>query len=221
MIKKEHDQNISVSKVGRIIKKLIGKGTIKSVAFCSGKKESKRRLFNGHAQRWTHGMKAERLGELIQVDHMEVNLVNNKEVKHFQAICPITKLSVAQVYFRATSMSAANFLKLMISQFPFQVHSIQVDGGSEFMGDFEACKARKIKLFVLPPRSPECNGHVERCNGTMKYEFYRQYNGSTELSVLQQKLQKYGHLYNNIRPHQGLSYLTPQQYYDQIKNTTP
>ncbi len=44
---------------------------------------------------------------------------------------------------------------------------IQVDGGSEFMGDFEdECAERKPPLKVLPPHSPELNGVVERTNRT-------------------------------------------------------
>ena len=47
--------------------------------------------------------------------------------------------------------------------------AIQVDGGSE--ADFEhECQQRG--LFELPPRFPELNGHVERDNGTWRYEFY-------------------------------------------------
>ena len=43
----------------------------------------------------------------------------------------------------------------------------QVDGGSEFMGEFEAeCARRSLPLKVLPPRRPQLNGIVERANRT-------------------------------------------------------
>jgi hypothetical protein len=36
---------------------------------------------------------------------------------------------------------------------------------SEFMAEFEhACADKKIRLYVLPPKSPKMNGAVERCN---------------------------------------------------------
>ena len=42
---------------------------------------------------------------------------------------------------------------------PFDLISIQVDGGSEFRDEFEqACEVLKNPLFVLPPRKP--NGMV-------------------------------------------------------------
>jgi putative transposase len=41
------------------------------------------------------------------------------------------------------------------------------------MAEFEeACCALGIALFVLPPRSPKLNGHVERMQRTFKEEFY-------------------------------------------------
>ncbi len=219
MIKRNYNEIVSASTVGRIIRKFILKGKLKPVAFYYGKKETRRRMFNGHAKRWKHGMKARIPGEFIQIDHMDIKLVNGVNLKHFQAICPITKIAVEQAYNRATSNVASDFLKLLIEQMPFVVRSVQVDGGSEFMGEFEqACENNIIDLYVLPPRSPEYNGHVERCNGTAKYEFYYQYNGSAKLPMIQERLQEYVKMYNNIRPHQGLAYLTSFEYFDQIKS---
>src|SRR3972149_4163591 len=57
---------------------------------------------------------------------------------------------------RDTAHAAAAFLDTIVGRMPFPVKAIQVDGGSEFMAQFEdACKQRGIRLFVLPPRSPK------------------------------------------------------------------
>ena len=51
----------------------------------------------------------------------------------------------------------------LLRRMPFPIKVIQVDGGSEFQDSFEEeCQRRGIKLFVLLPRSPKLNGHVER-----------------------------------------------------------
>jgi len=161
-------------------------------------------------------MKPKKPGELIQVDHMEIKL-DGIMIKHFKAVCPTTKIVVEQAYNRATSCVAAKFLRFMVEKFPFLISSIQVDGGSEFMGVFEQeCKTRGIPLYVLPPRSPEMNGTVERANRTVKYEFYLQYDGPPKLITIQEKLQSYVVFYNTVRPHQGLNYLTPKEYYSEI-----
>lgn len=50
---------------------------------------------------------------------------------------------------------------------------MQVDGGSEFAAGFEqACQQLGFRLFVLPPRSPKLNGHVERAHRTHTEEFH-------------------------------------------------
>ncbi len=216
IINRELGVNISASTIGRILKKALSKGVIKSVACYFGRKEFKPRVFNNHAQRIRTGAKSKGPGDLIQVDHMKVQL-DGINVKHFKAICPSTKIVVEQAYGSATSFVAAEFLKLMIAQFPFQISSLQVDGGSEFMGEFEKeCKAQNLPLYVLPPRSPELNGSVERGNGTVKYEFYMQYDGPPKLDLVRKSLQRYVNFYNSVRPHQTLKYLTPKEYYSEI-----
>ncbi len=81
------------------------------------------------------------------------------------------------------AQAAASFLNKIAADMPFPVKAIQVDGGSEFMavpgldpGIEAACQARGIALYVLPPRSPQMNGAVERCNGAWRSEFYETYD---------------------------------------------
>lgn len=91
-----------------------------------------------------------------------------------------------------------------------------MDGGSEFRADFEqACQQQRIPLFVLPPRSPELNGQVERGNSTFKYEFYYTYQGVCSLPDIRRELKNYTHFYNTFRPHQSLKQQTPMAYFQQ------
>jgi hypothetical protein len=47
------------------------------------------------------------------------------------------------------------------------VKALQVDDGSEFAAQFElACQQKQLPLFVLPPKSPKLNAHVERSHRT-------------------------------------------------------
>ena len=93
------------------------------------------------------------------------------------------------------------------------VHAIQVDGGSEFQAGFEeACRERGIRLFVLPPRSPKLNGCVERAQRTHTEEFYEVNDFSLEMAPLNRELLAWERIYNTVRPHQALGYLTPHQF---------
>lgn len=216
--KRQYNQKISVSMVGRIIKKLIKFGKIYPVRFLLYKKVHKNRVFNGHAKRWQRGMKALKPGEFIQLDHMTVQVPGYGQIKHFSAICPITKIAIEKFYKEANSRNAADFLKQVMLELPFDILSIQVDGGSEFMKEFEnLCKESNTPLFVLPPRSPEYNGSVERGNSTFKYEFYAQHDYPGSLELLHKKLQKFVNFYNKERPHHGIGLLTPFEFYESIK----
>lgn len=215
ILSREYSVNLSASTVGRIISKFIKKGKIKPVCFYLGRSSRKRRVFDGHAQKWQYGMKTQVPGELIQMDHATIRLSSGKVVKHFKAICPLTKLTAEKAYKNATSTAAEKFLEYVQEKLPFEIKSIQVDGGSEFMGDFEnSCKRKKIPLYVLPPRSPKFNCNVERGNSTVKYEFYYHYDGPPVIGVINQRLERFVKFYNTFRPHQSLQYKTPMEHYE-------
>ena len=86
-----------------------------------------------------------------------------------------------------------------------------MDGGSEFMADFEeACAEIGIPLIVLPPRKPQYNGGVERGNRTFQEEFYADPRLLADsLGHIRAKLSKALHVYNTYRPHFNLKGLTP------------
>lgn len=213
-----HNKKLSESTVGRILKGLIDKAAIVPVNKLLGRKERKKRVFNEHAQRWKYGMKSNSPGDLIQIDLLTESVPGIGTIKHFNAICPTTKYVVSQVYHQATSTNARDFFELIRAQFPFPIQSIQVDGGSEFMVEFESiCKLYNVPLYVLPPRPPQYNGNVERMNGTTRTEFYTLYATASSLSKLRDKFAKYNRLYNFIRPHMGINLLTPHQFYETIK----
>jgi putative transposase len=90
---------------------------------------------------------------------------------------------------------------------------------SEFAAEFElACQLRGLHLFVLPPRSPKLNGAVERVNRTHTDEFYQVTPCSLEMKKLNHELRHWKKIYNTVRPHQALRYLTPQQFLRQVSS---
>lgn len=109
-------------------------------------------------------------GQVVQIDTVFVSLAPGKAIEHFTAYCPIAKWTVAG---RAAATLAAAFVDKVLGQMPFKVSGVQVDGGSEFMAGFkQACRDKRLDLFVLPPKRPQLNGAVERCNGAWRYAFY-------------------------------------------------
>ena len=63
----------------------------------------------------------------------------------------------------ATAHTAAGFLDMIVDRMPFPVKAIQVDGGSEFMAEFEdACQRRGIRLFPS-----QMGGHPQHLPATL------------------------------------------------------
>ena len=113
----------------------------------------------------------------------------------------------------ATASAATEFLDTLQIRMPFPIRALQVDGGSEFAAEFEqACQQRGLHLFVLPPRSPKLDGAVERANCTHTEEFYQVTPCSLEMKKLNRELRQWEKIYNTVRPHQSLGYLTPRQF---------
>jgi len=123
---------------------------------------------------------------------------HGKTFKHFQAWDRRSKFVYANVFSSAKATSAAQFLKELKEVCPFPILSIQVDGGSEFMADFEStCAELKIPLMVLPPSKPTYNGGVERANRIFREEFYARPNLLADnITAMRQELTKALSIYN-------------------------
>ena len=211
---KEQGLAASEATVGRILAHLVKRGAVLPVptmrkAARTQKWSAKRRS----AERLPKAAKAREPGQIVQLDTVYLTLAPGHTAKQFTAYDPIAKWTVAKAYRRATAASAALFLDKLAANMPFKVDAIQVDGGSEFMAEFEsACQMRAIKLFVLPPKSPQINGAVERCNSAWRYEFYAVYDLPTRVEDLNPLIDAFQHRYNTHRPHGALGGKTPAQY---------
>ena len=203
---------ISVSMVGRIIRKLKDRGILIEpllTPVSAGKRQRKR----PYAIRRPKDHKVYEAGDLVQVDTLDIRPLPGIVLKHFTAHDLLSKWNVINVFSRATATNAASFLDMIEQRMPFPVKAIQVDGGSEFEAIFEEkCRQRGIKLFVLPPRSPKLNGGVERAHRTHTEEFYEITDSDFSINDLKPKLLHWELRYNTVRPHQSLNYLTPYEF---------
>jgi transposase InsO family protein len=212
ILKRDHAQTISESTVGRILDHLKAKGLI--VKSASALRSKRKRKFKGHAKPWGFkDYKTMEMGERVQIDHMTVTK-NSTGFKHFQAWERKSKFIDAQVYSNAKSSSAKRFVVDLVRKAPFKILSIQVDGGSEFMDEFEeACAKLDIPLIVLPPKKPAYNGGVERGNRTFREEFYARPDLLADsIGAMRYELSKAVQKYNSYRPHRNLKGFTPLQY---------
>ncbi|MFZ0560699.1 MAG: integrase core domain-containing protein [Terriglobales bacterium] len=211
--------SISVSMVGRILTRLQQQGRLVEPPR-SGVPGSRRALRpRPYAVRKPKQYAASEPGDLVEVDSLDVRPIPGVVFKQFTARDVVSRWDVIQAHPRATAQTAAQFLDTLQHRMPFPIRAVQVDGGSEFAAEFEqACQRRGLHLFVLPPRSPKLNGAVERANRTHTEEFYQVTACSLEMKKLNRELRHWEKIYNTVRPHQALGYLTPLQFLRQTSS---
>lgn len=207
---------LSVSMTGRILDRLRHSGDLAEPRLW-GVTRKARRPARPHAVHKPRGYTVERPGDLVQVDTVEVRLPGwSRPLKQFTARDVISRWDTLELARSATARHAATILDALAERLPFELRAVQVDGGSESMAEFEAaCADRAIALFVLPPRSPKLNGHVERANGTHTTEFWEVTDAEPEFEPLREALLEWETCYNTVRPHQALGYLTPAEWLEQ------
>ena len=215
---KDEGHRVSASMVGGILAYLKSHNMLKepSLQAISAKKRKPRRPY---ATRKPKDYAVKEPGDLVEVDTLDIRPLPGVILKQFSSRDIVSRWDVIEVRTRATANTATEFLHSLKERLPFALRAIQVDGGSEFMAEFEeACQKDGIKLFVLPPHSPKLNGHVERANRVHTEEFWEcylwplGYDGEFELKEVQPALLAWEKTYNTLRPHQSLSYRTPAMY---------
>jgi putative transposase len=203
---------VSTSMVGRILAELTRRGVLREPLwhFISVRKRQRRRPY---AVRKPKDYEVREPGDLVELDTLDVRPVAGVVHKHFTARDVISRWDVVGAFRQATARNACEFLDLVERRMPFRIRALQVDGGSEFEAEFEQeCNRRGMRLFELPPRSPKLNGSVERAQRTHTEEFYEVRDFSLKLDELNGELSEWEKVYNTIRPHQALGYLTPQEF---------
>lgn len=205
---------VSESTVGRTLTRLRAKGQLHEPAVVRvGRARWRRRRARPYAQRLPWGYVPQAPGDLVEIDATPIEALPGRRRIHFTACDVVSRKDVLAAHLRLTSQAAERVLREAFGRFGFPVRAIQIDGGSEFKATFEAaCRELRIKLFVLPPRSPRLNGHVERAHRTHQEEFYDLEEIPESLPAHNALLRMWEETYNNVRPHEALGYLTPNEY---------
>jgi len=208
------DYQASASTVGRILK---DRGLI-------NKKASKKRTkaARNPKKRFPRDILINMPGKLIQIDTKHLpKFLGTMKLYQFTAIDVLTKTRVLSVSTKISSKAAEQFLLECIRDFKFQIQAVQTDNGSEFKGCFDqACKRLGITHYWIEPRSPKQNCYVERSHRTDQEEFYQQGNMRSSVEKLMPLLKAWEHIYNHVRPHQSLNYLTPMEYLQKYQTST-
>lgn len=203
--------HLSESMVGRILHEYRRRGLLHEPPRLV--RTRRRQLLRHYGRRKPNDYVPTQPGDLGQLDTLDVSLATGPHFKHFSLIDVVSRYGLAELRASATAITASESLERMLARSPFAFKAIQVDGGSEFMAEFEDfCQRQGIRLFLLPPRSPKLNGCVERFQRTHQDDFYGCAVDAPDLATLRARCPNWELVYNTIRPHQSLGQLTPTEF---------
>ena len=130
-----------------------------------------------------------------------------------------TRIKTTELMHDMESKTAVLALKKCEDKFPFQIACMNTDNGSENEKDFDKyLEENNIIHFYSRAGTPTDNPRVERSHLTDDVEFYNQGNICKNLDEQIEKNRLWDDMYNNVRPHQALSYLTPIEFYELYKS---
>jgi len=197
---------VSASTIGRIMKR---RGLInKRIS------QKRRRSALSPKARFPRGLRIFKPGDMVQMDTKHIMLPGGRKHYQFTAIDVLTKQRVLEVYRSESSRNGAAFLKACQQDFPFAIQAVQTDNGAPFQKEFvKSCQQQQLPHYFIYPHTPKQNTYVEISHGADKREFYLQGNAWQNRETMRQKIKEWQRVWNEVRPHQALNYLTPQAYF--------
>lgn len=201
---------VSASTIGRVLKR---KGMINEKISRKRHKAAK-----NPKKRFPKGLRIAWAGDMVQIDTKYVNLIGGKRIYQFTAIDVLTKRRVLRYYPSLASRNGADFLGQCLNNFPFTIKSVQTDNGPEFQKDFAAlCQKLNLPHYFIYPRTPKQNSYVEASHLADKNEFYLQGKIGCDIKLMREKIQEWEYIWNYLRPHEALNYLTPAEYLNKLQ----
>src|SRR5829696_6970570 len=97
-----------------------------------------------------------------------------------------------------------------LKSLPEAAGKVVPSGASTFRGIIR--RSRPSRRATNASSTAQLNGHVERAQGSWRYEFYGVEDLPSRLKPLQLRIDAFAHRFNHTRPHQALGDLTPAEY---------
>ena len=195
--------------IERLIKDLGGLRTTPQKITNTGRTKPVSRI---KIQRKPKGFTALYPGHCIALDTIEKQQ-NGRRLYILTAIDVYTRTTFAIGTKSHASKTAAHFFSIVQKLFPYPVHTVLSDNGSEFKKHLsQVLTERGITHYHTYPRTPKQNAHCERFNGTVQTEFVDHQLSClfADLTAFNQKLHEYLRFYNTKRVHYAFkNQLTP------------
>jgi transposase InsO family protein len=152
------------------------------------------------------------LGSLVQVDTKYFYVLGRKFYL-FTAIDCKSRFGFIYGYKTISSASGQDFIRRVKEYFPFKIHAINTDNGSEYLLNFhKEIESWGIPHYFTDPHCPKQNGRVERLHQTAEYEYFNyQFDLLDDLEMINRHCMLFNTKYNTKRFHSSLGYKTPKE----------
>lgn len=153
------------------------------------------------------------VGSLVQMDTKYLYVLG-KKFYLFSAIDCTSRYGFLYCYKTISSSSGKDFLGRVKAYFPFPIHAVNTDNGSEYLLNFhkELEEQWEIPHYFTDPHCPKQNGRVERFHQTAEYEYFNyQEDLLDDLAMINQHCLLFNEKYNTKRFHRSLGYKTPAE----------
>lgn len=207
----DHNILISISTIGRILKKqrLIGK--------------RKRLPSKKHLKRYELSVAGERMQ--LDVKYLPYR-IHGLQYYVYNIIDKASRWSYKKAYDSFGPCNTKMFLDDVLRHCPFQMRLIQTDNGVEFTNKFISqpiyteprehamdswCREHNIRHKLNPVGQKELNGCVERNHRIDDVEFYS-FHQATSLAELNDLLKAYYSEHNDLRRYKPLGWRSPNQW---------
>ena len=159
----------------------------------------------------------------VHIDITEIRLEAQK-LYLFIAIDRITKYVYVELHMNMKQETSVDFLTHVFQAFPYKIHTVLTDNGSQFtyrllnkklrpkkIHPFDrVCKNEGARHRLTKFRHPWTNGQVERFNGTIKTATVKKYHYSS-VEHLKRHLHEFVMAYNHGKKLKSLKFLTPYE----------
>jgi transposase InsO family protein len=126
----------------------------------------------------------------------------------------VSKIAWARMYTTHSSVTTKDLFLRLYAVAQGNILNVCQDNGSEFEKYFaQTLASLNIPQYFSRVHTPKDNPVCERFNRTLKEEFLRQGNWTSDIQEFNRRLSQLLVKYNTIRPHQSLNYLTPFEYH--------
>ncbi len=152
------------------------------------------------------------LGSLVQMDTKYLYILSHKYYV-FAAIDCKSRYAFIYAYTTISSASGKDFLRRVKEYFPFPIHAVNTDNGSEYLKEFheELEKQWQVPHYFTDLHCPKQNVRVERLHQTTEYDYFDWNDVLPDLADVRTHCMLFNTWYNTQRFHQSLHYQTPME----------